>query len=93
MTRSISIESSSRSRGLPSSVCVVRPEPNPMLAMSCASGFIASGNAAARIMVDSSAVARRAGSRSTLASGLPLVRIERMVLTSTTEIVAVFPSR
>jgi hypothetical protein len=91
--RSISMESTTFTRGLPSSVWVVSPEPKPMLAISAALGFIASGSAAASIIVASSTVAPLAASSCTLASALPLVRMLRMPLRSTTEMVAVLPSR
>jgi hypothetical protein len=92
--RSISIESTSLSRGLPRSVCVVRPDPKPMLATLVASGFIASGSAPASTIVGSSGPAAPVPANESAASVLPLVRMLRFLSgCSITEIEAVLPSR
>ena len=92
MSGSISIESRRCTSPLLRSVCVVSPDPNPMLATRAGCGCMLSGIAAASTMVLSSTVASP-GPIWMPASGLPLVAIVTVPSSCTRLIVAVLPSR
>ena len=94
MAGSISIVSTRSSRGSPSRVWVVSPEPNPMTAAVLGFGWCALETTPAITIVISSGPGLPSAAMRMPASTLPLVAIERTAFADCrTATLAVFPSR